>query len=61
MSSDVLTTTLLGDMVPLFDRLGGWKFNQDLTEKYGSVVRLQGLLGVSNVNSHTREIFTYDL
>jgi hypothetical protein len=37
----------VGDMVQLWDRVRGWKFNQFMMDTYGSVARLHGPFGVS--------------
>lgn len=36
-----------GDMEVLFDRHKGWGYKADIGEKYGGVVRLHGMFGVS--------------
>ena len=37
-----------GDMIPLFHRIRGWEYNSLLRENYGTVVRIQGFLGVGH-------------
>lgn len=47
-----------GDMRPLFDRQTGHAYQQELSEKYGPVAKIHGLLGVSRVFFHDRALRT---
>lgn len=39
----------LGDMEVLFDRHKGWGYKAEIGEKYGGVVHLHGMFGVSSL------------
>lgn len=41
----------IGDMLPLFDRVQGWEITKMIRQTYAPVVRLHGLLGVSQLST----------
>ena len=43
-----ISDVLAGDMEILFDRHKGWGYKAEIAEKYGGVVHLHGMFGVSS-------------